>query len=89
MEDLAHWLKNYMILSIFAYNNNNNNNNYWGGGGVKKREREREKSNKDKFFLFLFNSLQAWLTKQDYHYGNKTEVTKSVRKTEQETKWKK
>ena len=34
-------------------------------------------------FLFLFNILQAWLTKQDY--GNKTEV----RKTEQETKWKK
>ena len=33
------------------------------------------------------NILQAWLTKQDY--GNKTEVTKSVRKTEQETKWKK
>ena len=29
MEDLAHWLKNY-ILSIFAYNNNNN---YGGGGG--------------------------------------------------------
>ena len=84
MEDLAHWLKNYMILSIFAYNNNNNNKGV--GGGVKKRER---KSNNDKFFLFLFNILQAWLTKQDYHYGNKTEVTKSVRKTEQETKWKK
>ena len=30
MEDLEHWLKNYMILSIFAYNNNNNN--YKGGG---------------------------------------------------------
>ena len=57
-----------------------------GGGGVKKRER---KSNNDNFVLFLFNILQAWLTKQDYHYGNKTEVTKSVRKTEQETKWKK
>ena len=28
MEDLAHWLKNDMILSIFAYNNNNK-----GGGG--------------------------------------------------------
>ena len=39
------------------------------------------------FVLFLFNILQAWLTKQDY--GNKTEVTKSVRKIEQETKWKK
>ena len=26
MEDLAHCLKNYMILSTFAYNNNNNNN---------------------------------------------------------------
>ena len=47
-EDLVHWLKNYMILSIFAYNNNNNNN-YKGGGvgmGVKKR------SNNDKFFGF-------------------------------------
>ena len=88
MEDLAHWLKNYMILSIFAYYNNNNNNNKGGGvGGVKRR---REKSTNDKFlFLFLFNILQAWLTKQDYHYGNKTEVTKSVRKTERETKWKK
>ena len=31
MEDLAHWLKNYMILSIFAYNSNNHNN-YKGGG---------------------------------------------------------
>ena len=51
-------------------------------GGVKE-----EKSNNDNFVLFLFNILQAWLTKQDY--GNKTEVTKSVRKTEQETKWKK
>ena len=86
MEDLAHWLKNYMILSIFAYNNNNNKGG-GGGGGVKRR---REKSTNDKFlFLFLFNILQAWLTKQDYHYGNKTEVTKSVRKTERETKWKK
>ena len=39
MEDLAQWLKNYMILSIFAYNNNNNHNNYkgGGGGGIKKR----------------------------------------------------
>ena len=55
MEDLAHWLKNYMILSIFAYNNNNNNNNKGGGGGVKRR---REKSTNDKF-LFLFNILQA------------------------------
>ena len=35
MEDLAHWVKNYMILSIFAYNNNNNNNK---GGKKKKRE---------------------------------------------------
>ena len=52
MEDLAHWLKNYMILSIFAYNNNNNNK---GGGGGKKR---KEKSTNDKF-LFLFNILQA------------------------------
>ena len=52
MEDLAHWLKNYMILSIFAYNNNNKG---VGGGGVKKKE----KSNNDKFFLFLFNILQA------------------------------
>ena len=84
MEDLAHWLKHCMILSIFAYNNNNNNNKAGGGGGGKKMK--REKSNNDKF---LFNILQAWLTKQDYHYGNKTEVTKSVRKTEQETKWKK
>ena len=40
MEDLAHWLKNYMILSIFAYKNNNNNK-LGGGGGVKK-EREKE-----------------------------------------------
>ena len=32
MEDLAHWLKNYMILSIFAYNYNNNNNKGVGGG---------------------------------------------------------
>ena len=36
MEDLAHWLKNYMILSIFAYNNNNNN--YKGGGVELKKE---------------------------------------------------
>ena len=38
MEDLAHCLKNYMILSTFAYNNNNNNN-YKGGAewGIKKR----------------------------------------------------
>ena len=35
MEDLAHWLKNYMILSIFAYNNNNN---YKGGGVELKKE---------------------------------------------------
>ena len=33
MEDLAHWLKNYMILSIFAYYNNNNNNKGGGVGG--------------------------------------------------------
>ena len=32
MEDLAHWLKNYMILSVLAYNNNNHNN-YKGRGG--------------------------------------------------------
>ena len=51
MEDLAHWLKNYMILSIFAYNNNHNN--YKGGG-------DEKKSNNDKFLLlFLFNILQA------------------------------
>ena len=51
MEDLAHWLKNYMIFSIFAYNNNNNHNNYkgsGGGGGVKK-------SNNDKFFCFCLH----------------------------------
>ena len=46
MEDLAHWLRNYMILSIFAYNNNNHNN-YKEGGGVQKNE-----SNNDKFFGF-------------------------------------
>ena len=44
MEELAHWLKNYTILSVFAYNNNNNNK---GGGGGKKR-----KSNNDKYFGF-------------------------------------
>ena len=50
MEDLAHWLKNYMILSIFAYKNNNNNKGGGGGGwGVKKK---REKSKNDKFFCF-------------------------------------
>ena len=38
MEDLAHWLKNYMILSVFAYNNNNNNN-YKGVGGGKNKKR--------------------------------------------------
>ena len=32
MEDLAHWLKNYMILSIFAYNYYYNNNKGVGGG---------------------------------------------------------
>ena len=42
MEDLAHWLKNYMILSIFAYNNHNN---YKGVGGGSKK-----KSMNDKFF---------------------------------------
>ena len=43
MEELAHWLKNYMILSVFAYNNNHNN--YKGGG-------KKRKSNNDKFFGF-------------------------------------
>ena len=38
MEDLAHWLKNYMILSIFAYNNNHNNNYKGGGVELKKEE---------------------------------------------------
>ena len=37
MKDLAHWLKNYMILSIFAYKKKKkkkkNHNNYKGGGG--------------------------------------------------------
>ena len=48
MEELAHWLKNYTILSVFAYNNNNNNNNNNnGGGGGKKR-----KSNNDQYFGF-------------------------------------
>ena len=42
---MAHWLKNYMILSVFAYNNNNN---YKGVGGGKKKE----ESNNDKFFGF-------------------------------------
>ena len=51
MEDLAHWLKNYMILSVFAYNNNNHNN-YKGGGGGKKKKRVIMTS-------FLFNILQA------------------------------
>ena len=36
MEDLAHLLKNYMIFSIFAYNNHNNN--YKGGGVELKKE---------------------------------------------------
>ena len=36
IEDLAHWLRNYMILSIFAYNNNN----YKGGGGGGKKKEE-------------------------------------------------
>ena len=36
MEDLAHWLKKYMILSIFACNNNHNN--YKGGGVELKKE---------------------------------------------------
>ena len=53
MEDLAHWVKNYMILSIFAYNRNNNNYKGGGGGGKKK------KSNTDNFVLFLYNILQA------------------------------
>ena len=44
MEDLAHWQKNYMILSVFAYNNNNNK----GVGGGKKKE----ESNNDKFLGF-------------------------------------
>ena len=49
MEDLAHWLKNYMILSIFAYNNNNKKKkNYKGGGGWGKK---KKKSNNDKFFF--------------------------------------
>ena len=83
-EELAHWLKNYTILSVFAYKNNNHNNYKGGGGGGKKR-----KSNNDKFLFFVLfkNILQACLTRQDH--GNKTEVTKSIRKTEQETKWKK
>ena len=38
MEDLAHWLKNYMILSVFAYNNNNHND-YKGVGSGKKKKR--------------------------------------------------
>ena len=83
MEDLAHWLKNYVILSIFAYNYyNNNHNNYKGvGGGGKKR-----KSNNDMFFGFCLTFCKHdWQDKT----GNKIEVTKSVRKTEQETKWKK
>ena len=76
MEELAHWLKNYTILSVFAYNNNN----YKGGGGGKKR-----KSNNDKYFGFCLT-----FCKHDWQdYGNKTEVTKSIRKTKQETKWKK
>ena len=48
MEDLAHWLKNYMILSIFTYNNNNHHNNNYKGGGVELKKR----SNNDKFFGF-------------------------------------
>ena len=65
MEDLEHWLKNYMILSIFAYNNNNNNNNNYkgGGGGVKKK-----KSRNDKFLGFC-------LTFCKHDYGNKTELS--------------
>ena len=54
-EDLAHWLKNYMILSIFA-----NKNNVIiiiiiitrGVGWGVKRKRKKEKSNNDKFFGF-------------------------------------
>ena len=38
MEDLAHWL-NYMILSIFAYNNNNYKWVGVGGGGGGKNKR--------------------------------------------------
>ena len=61
MEDLAHWLKNYMILSlnlsIFAYNNNNNNNKGGEGGGGKKKEKRRVIMTS--FLLFLFNILQA------------------------------
>ena len=67
MEDLAHWLKNYMILSIFAYNNNNNHNNYKGGGV----EFKKKKSNNDKFFGFCLTFCKHdWQDKT----GNKTEV---------------
>ena len=55
MEDLAHWLKYYTILSIFAYNNNHNNYKGSGGGGKKKEKRVIM----TRFFLFLFNILQA------------------------------
>ena len=48
MEDLAHWLKNYMILSIFAYNNNNKGGG--GGGGGKKKERRVIMTS---FFVFV------------------------------------
>ena len=51
MEDLAHWLKNYMLLSIFAYNNNNN----YKGGGVELKKEEVIMTS----FLVLFNILQA------------------------------
>ena len=83
MEDLAHWLKTYMILSVFAYNNNNHHHNNYkgrGGWGIKKKE-----SNNDKFFGFCLT-----FCKHDWQdYSNKTEVTKSIRNTEQQTKWKK
>ena len=67
MEDLAHWLKNYMILSIFAYNNNNINNKGGGGVGGKKRKKE-EKSNNDKFCFCLTFCKHDW--------QNKTMVTR-------------
>ena len=38
MEEREHWLKNYMILSVFAYNNHNNYKGGGGGGGKKKKE---------------------------------------------------
>ena len=49
MEDLAHWLKNYMILSIFAYNSNNTGGG--GGGGGKKKKKRRVIMTR--FFVFV------------------------------------